>query len=261
MSDQPNCLSTPRRTAISAESIGLSFGNELIVRDVTLNIPPGRFVGIVGPSGCGKTSLLRMVAGLERPTDGTLDVLGGNDGSSPRLAFVFQDSHLLPWRNVIENVRLPLELAGMPLRSSREVVDRVVRMVGLHRDEDCAKYPRMLSGGMRMRVSLARALVNNPEILLFDEPFAALDDLLRQRLNEDVLRLWQDEQWTVLFVTHNVSEAIYLSQEVLIMSPRPGTIQAKVTIPFTYPRDPELRSSGEFARLTGRLSVILRGAG
>ena len=240
-----------------AETLGLSFGSEWIVRDVALDIPPGRFLGIVGPSGCGKTSLLRMVAGLQIPTVGKLSVADGSDGGIPRRAFVFQDPHLLPWRDVVGNVRLPLELADVPLGSSSDVVDRVLRMVGL-RDDDRVKYPHMLSGGMRMRVSLARALVNRPGLLLFDEPFAALDDLLRQRLNEDLLQLWQDEQWTVLFVTHNVSEAVYLSQEVLVMSPRPGSIQATVPIPFGYPRGPELRSSSEFASLTGELSRMLR---
>lgn len=258
MNDPPNFDTATSPVAISSEALGLSFGSEPVLRDVTVEIPTGRFVGIIGPSGCGKTSLLRMVAGLESPTTGTLTVLEDNRRSSPRLSFVFQDPHLLPWRNVVENVRLPLELAHVAPGSARDVVDQVVHMVGL-RDEDRAKYPHMLSGGMRMRVSLARALVNRPELLLFDEPFAALDDLLRQRLNEDLLRLWQEKRWTVLFVTHNVNEAAYLSQEVLVMSQRPGTIRAQVPIPFPYPRGPELRASGEFARLTGQLSSILRG--
>jgi len=159
---------------------------------------------------------------------------------------------------VVENVQLPLELSNRRKDASQSDVDRTIKMVGL-KQEDREKFPHMLSGGMKMRVSLARALVNQPELLLFDEPFAALDDLLRQRLNEDLTRLWQENRWTVLFVTHNVSEAVFLSERVLVLDDRPATIQAQIDVPFSYPRSPELRGSSEFVGLTTRLSRLLRG--
>ena len=182
-----------------------------------------------------------------------------SDGeSSPRIGYVFQDPTLLPWRNVLENVQLPLELDGENTAAATSAAHRVLEMVGL-RTTDYTKFPRMLSGGMRMRVSLARALIIRPEILLLDEPFAALDDLLRQRLNEDLLQLWLSEHWTAMFVTHNVAEAVYLSQEIFVISDRPGTIVTRILVPFHYPRNPALRSDAEFASLTGHLSGLLRG--
>ena len=246
-------------TAIAAESLELAFRGQAAIRDVSFSVPRGRFLSLVGPSGCGKTSLLRMVAGLQQPSSGTLAVHRQNGHARPRVGFVFQDPNLLPWRDVVANIRLPLELDRQPGLGSQEAVNRALNMVGLH-DEDRRKLPRMLSGGMRMRVSLARAIVQRPEILLLDEPFAALDDLLRQRLNEELLALWQQEKWTVMFVTHNVSEAVFLSQEVLVLSERPGKISARIKIPFEYPRGPSLRSRPDYAELTGKVSQLLRGA-
>ena len=228
------------------------------VRDVVFNVRCGEFVSLVGPSGCGKSTLLRMIAGLISPTGGSLQVNAGATDDSRR-AFVFQDSNLLPWRSVFDNVRLPLELRGEPFEKQRTAIDDSLKLIGLKPD-DAAKRPRMLSGGMRMRVSLARALITHPELLLLDEPFAALDELLRQQLNEELLRIWAKQQWTGLFVTHNVSEAVFLSQRVVVMSKSPGRIFADIAVPFQHPRDSELRSTPEFAKLVGEVTRQLREA-
>lgn len=234
-----------------------------ILRNVSLTIPTGQFVSLLGPSGCGKSTLLRLLAGLLKPTAGTITVNGSAPEearrNSTRMAFVFQDPTLLPWRTVAQNLRLPLELQGVPSTEHAALISSSLRLIGLS-DDDARKRPRMLSGGMRMRVSLARALVTSPELLLLDEPFAALDDVLRQQLNEELVRIWREKQWTAVFVTHNVAEAVFLSERVLVMSSRPGTLIADVPIPFPYPRTPELRGTAEFARLTADLSAKLREA-
>lgn len=242
---------------IVADSLSLSIDGQAIIETLDLQIAAGEFVAIVGPSGCGKTSLLRMVADLQRPTAGSL-TLSVTEQSRPPIAYVFQDPTLLPWRTVLENIALPMELTGRSRRESTAAAQQVLTMVGL-RDDDRNKLPTMLSGGMRMRVSLARAVVMQPQIMLFDEPFAALDDLLRSRMNEQILQLWQQQRWTGLFVTHNVGEAIFLSNRVLVMTDRPARIAEIVEVPFPHPRDPSLRSSAEFNRLTEHLSQLLRG--
>lgn len=216
------------------------------LHDLNLEISRGQFVSIVGPSGCGKSTFLRLVAGLDEPTSGELRV----EGHDPLgLAFVFQDATLLPWRSVAHNITLPLELRR---EDADERVAQTLELVGLTDFADA--YPAQLSGGMRMRVSIARALVTRPQILLLDEPFGALDEITRQRLNEELLRLWQEDHWTSLFVTHNVSEAVFLSQRVLVMSARPGRILADIPIPFSYPRSPYLRSAPEFIRIANGIS-------
>ncbi|QDV67233.1 Bicarbonate transport ATP-binding protein CmpD [Rosistilla carotiformis] len=242
---------------IVADSLNLSIDGQSIIETLDLQIAAGEFVAIVGPSGCGKTSLLRMVADLQRPSGGSLK-LSVADRDRPPIAYVFQDPTLLPWRTVLENIALPLELAGKSRREATASAAGVLSMVGL-RDDDRNKLPAMLSGGMRMRVSLARAVVMQPQIMLFDEPFAALDDLLRSRLNEQILQLWRQQRWTGLFVTHNVSEAIFLSNRVLVMTDRPARIAEIVDVPFDHPREASLRSSIEFNRLTERLTQLLRG--
>ncbi|QDS87061.1 Bicarbonate transport ATP-binding protein CmpD [Rosistilla ulvae] len=242
---------------IVADSLNLSIDGQSIIETLDLQIAAGEFVAIVGPSGCGKTSLLRMVADLQRPSGGSLK-LSVADRDRPPIAYVFQDPTLLPWRTVLENIALPLELAGKSRGEATAAASGVLSMVGL-RDDDRNKLPAMLSGGMRMRVSLARAVVMQPQIMLFDEPFAALDDLLRSRLNEQILQLWQQQRWTGLFVTHNVSEAIFLSNRVLVMTDRPARIAEIVDVPFDHPREASLRSSIEFNRLTERLTQLLRG--
>lgn len=249
---------------IEARSICMSFGpDRLALTDVSCSLGAGEFVALLGPSGCGKSTFLRLVAGLMRPTNGSLTV----DHAPPedarrnacRVAFVFQEPNLLPWRTVTENIRLPLELQRVPRREHAMRIGESLRLIGLTED-DARKRPRNLSGGMRMRVSLARALVTQPNLLLLDEPFAALDDVLRQQLNEELVRIWLLRQWTGLFVTHNVAEAAFLSQRVLVMSKRPGMILADVPIPFPYPRQADLRAMPEFARLCGDLSHHLREA-
>ena len=230
------------------------------LRGVDLSIERGQFVSIVGPSGCGKSTFLRLVAGLDEPTAGTLTV----DGRTPKdarreqldLAFIFQDATLLPWRSVARNVGLPLELRE---QTDADRVRQVIDMVGLADFADA--YPAQLSGGMRMRASIARALATNPELLLLDEPFGALDEITRQRLNEELLRLWQEDRWTGLFITHNVYEAVFLSQRVLVMSARPGRLIADIAIPFDLPRDPDLRSTPEFVQLAETISHQLGEAG
>ncbi|HAY82913.1 MAG TPA: nitrate/sulfonate/bicarbonate ABC transporter ATP-binding protein [Planctomycetaceae bacterium] len=243
---------------INVRDVSLSFGSESILQDLNLEIQAGEFITVLGPSGCGKTSLLRIIAGLQLPSTGELQVGGGTQPQRHRASFVFQDPTLLPWRNALDNVRLPLELAGTSRSASISAAEDNLNLVGLQAT-DRDKYPRMLSGGMRMRVSLARALVGNPDVLLFDEPFAALDDLLRQRLNEDIMRLWMQQQWTALFVTHNVAEAVFLGQRIVIMSDRPATIRAVMDVPFSFPRSPKLRATADFAEFTGQLSAMLRG--
>lgn len=216
------------------------------LHDLNLEISRGQFVSIVGPSGCGKSTFLRLVAGLDAPTSGQLRV---SDHDPLGLAFVFQDATLLPWRSVERNVTLPLELRR---QADDAHVAQTLELVGL--TDFAAAYPAQLSGGMRMRVSIARALVTRPQILLLDEPFGALDEITRQRLNEELSRLWQEDRWTGLFVTHNVSEAVFLSQRVLVLSARPGRLLADIPIPFPYPRSPYLRSAPEFIRLVNGIS-------
>lgn len=248
-----------QENSVIAKQVEMQFASgQLAVRNVNLSVRRGELISLVGPSGCGKSTLLRMIAGLMAPTSGTLSVHVGAANDS-RTAFVFQDSNLLPWRTVFDNIRLPLELRGVPFGQQQVAVNNSIKLIGL-KPADAMKQPKMLSGGMRMRVSLARALVTQPELLLLDEPFAALDDLLRQLLNEELLRIWSEQHWTGLFVTHNVSEAVFLSQRVLVMSKSPGTFIAEIAVPFAHPRDPELRSTPEFAKLTGEVSRCLREA-
>ena len=249
---------------IRADQTGLSYdGRSLSLRDVSFSMQRGEFVSIVGPSGCGKSTLLRLIAGLRSPSSGTLTVDCREPGDSgTRTSFVFQEPNLLPWRTVRGNVGLPLELERQTANTPAETdskITQAIRLVGLNAGDD-GKRPRQLSGGMRMRVSLARALVIEPEILLLDEPFAALDDILRQQLNEELQRIWHQRRWTGLFVTHNVAEAVFLSQRVLVMSRSPGTLLADVPVPFDFPREPSLRASSEFAKLVGEVSAQLRQA-
>jgi NitT/TauT family transport system ATP-binding protein len=251
---------------IRAERLGIRFVAEgpATLDGVQFRIQAGEFVSLLGPSGCGKSTLLRLIAGLRQATSGELLVSGlspesARRSSSGRVAFVFQDPTLLPWRTVTDNIRLPLELQGRPRQEHPSLIDEALQLIGLTA-ADASKRPRMLSGGMRMRVSLARALVTDPQLLLLDEPFAALDDVLRQQLNEDLVRIWQQTRWTGIFVTHNVAEAVFLSQRVLVMSARPGRIIADVPIPFAYPRTTELRADPDFGRLTVELTQKLREA-
>jgi NitT/TauT family transport system ATP-binding protein len=248
---------------VAADTVGVTFPGAIqALARVDFSLRSGEFVSLVGPSGCGKSTLLRLIAGLASPTNGRLTVAGLSPAvarrRATRLSFVFQDATLLPWRTAAANIRLPLELAGMTAAERETRVRESLRMVGL--SDFTHRRPRELSGGMRMRVSLARALVTKPELLLLDEPFGALDDMTRQKLNEDLLELWLKHGWTAVFVTHNIAEAAFLSTRILVMSARPGTIAADVTVPFATPRRPELRAEAEFARFVGDVGRELRKA-
>lgn len=243
----------PGDVLVQADSLGMTFDSRHeALRDVNCTVRRGEFVSLVGPSGCGKSTLLRLIAGLLSPTAGTLSVHG-----TQRVGFVFQDATLLPWRTVAGNIRLPLELDGVPRAEQNRAVRDGLQLIGLA-EADGRRFPRMLSGGMRMRVSLARSLAHRPDLLLLDEPFGALDEILRQQLNEELLRMRAERDWTAVFVTHNVSEAVFLSSRILVISAVPGTIVADVAVPFAAPRTPELRSTPEFAALTGEVSARLR---
>ena len=242
---------------VVARNLEMRFAHELVLDDINLTIAPGELVSLIGPSGCGKSTLLRLLAGLHQPTAGTLSIAGAAPSEChTRLAVVFQDPTLLPWRTVAQNVALPLELDGQMTPERQTDIRATLELVGLA-PSDIEKRPHMLSGGMRMRVSLARALVTAPDLLLLDEPFAALDDMLRSQLNDELLRIRRERECTSLFVTHNIAEAVYLSQRVLVMSRHPGRIVAEVKIPFEE-RTPSLRASAEFAKLTGEVSDLLR---
>lgn len=223
------------------------------LQNVDLTVHPGEFISLVGPSGCGKSTVLRLVAGLGSPTGGTLTWQGTHDDRN--LAFVFQDPALMPWANVVDNVHLPLKLKGQGLRSVRQRIQSAINTVDLCGFE--GSYPRQLSGGMKMRVSIARALVTKPKVLLMDEPFGALDEMTRSRLNSDLLHLWEKKHWTVLFVTHNIYEAVYLSSRVVVMAARPGRIVADLPIKAVYPRTDEFRTSSQFNHHCREIMTVL----
>jgi NitT/TauT family transport system ATP-binding protein len=212
-----------------------------------LEVRRGEFVSLLGPSGCGKSTALRLIAGLNAPTSGTVQVAHSDHAARAghSIGFVFQEPTLMPWATVRENVRLPLRLGRMPTAESDVRAERALAQVGLADFADA--FPRELSGGMKMRVSLARALVTDPDILLMDEPFAALDEITRFRLNNDLLTLWRDLNKTVIFVTHSVFESVYLSQRVIVMTARPGRIAAEFRIDAAEPRGEEFRTSNEYA--------------
>jgi len=220
--------------------------------ETSFDVHPGEFVTVVGPSGCGKSTLLKIASGLNPPTTGSVDV------DRTTLGYVFQDATLLQWRTVQRNVELLAELQGMPKDARAKRAAETIKMVGLAGFE--SKYPKQLSGGMKMRASLARTLVLDPKVFLFDEPFGAVDEITRERLNDEVITLFGRERFAGLFITHSIYEAVFLSTRVLVMSARPGRIVAEYKIPFDYPRSPELRFEPEFARLAGEISHELRGA-
>ena len=229
------------------------------VEDVSLRVAPGEFVAIVGPSGCGKSTLLRMVAGLEHPDSGAVSVGDGADGERRALAYVFQDAHLLPWRNVIDNVRLPLELAGVDKDTSRGAARAAIERVGL--TDAAERYPAQLSGGMRMRASLARALAARPRVLLLDEPFGALDEITRHALQAELRRLWRATSVTVLFVTHSIAEATFLAERVVVLTPRPARTVLVHEVALPSERDGSLRTDAAFGAEMRVLQEALRQGG
>lgn len=218
---------------------------------IDLDIRPGEFVTVVGPSGCGKSTLLKIASGLLPHTGGEVTV------DRERLGYVFQDATLLPWRTVQKNVELLCELHDIDKTERRRRAAEAIELVGLGGFEK--HHPKRLSGGMRMRVSLARSLTLDPTVFLFDEPFGALDEISRERLNSEVLDLFKREGFAGMFITHSIAEAVFLSTRVAVMSARPGRIVAEFDVPFDYPRPPELRFDPEFARLSGEISEALRG--
>jgi NitT/TauT family transport system ATP-binding protein len=224
---------------------------------VDLDVGKGEFVSLLGPSGCGKSTALRLIAGLNAPTSGTVGVSHrtGQARASDPIGFVFQEPTLMPWTTVRENVRLPLKLAHAPTAEANARVNEALTQVGLSDFADA--FPRELSGGMKMRVSLARALVTDPDILLMDEPFAALDEITRFRLNNDLLELWRNLRKTVIFVTHSVFESVYLSQRVIVMTQRPGRLSAEVRIDASEPRGEDFRTSADYAAYCREVSHAL----
>lgn len=249
-------LTEPKADAAPAlvfDGVGKIFpdGTEAL-RDVTFDVNPGEFVTVVGPSGCGKSTLLRLASGLDQVTAGRCEVDKSNIG------YVFQDATLLPSRTVIGNVELIAELHGDSKADRRARAAEAIEKVGLAGFE--GHYPKQLSGGMRMRASLARSLVMSPPIFLFDEPFGALDEITRESMNEETLRLFKEEGFAGLFITHSITEAVFMSTKVLVMSGRPGTIVDSFDVPFDYPRSPDIRFDPAFAELSGRVSHSLRGA-
>lgn len=231
------------------------------LQDVNVTVREGEFVSLLGPSGCGKSTVLKTIAGLQSASSGSVKVLGNLPeqlASRPgELSFVFQEATLMPWRTVLGNVALPLELMRVGKTERLARATEVLELVGLQGVS--GKLPRQLSGGMRMRVSIARALVSRPRLLLLDEPFGALDEITRQKLNEELLRLWETLGMTVVFVTHNVFEAVYLSGRIVVMKTNPGTVKGEVPVALPYPRSGEMRVSPEFAGAVAQAMKFLEG--
>jgi NitT/TauT family transport system ATP-binding protein len=220
------------------------------IGDVSFSVAPGEIVSVVGPSGCGKSTLLRIASNLTPPSSGVVECTTDNIG------YVFQDATLLPWRTVKQNVELFAELHGYPKGKRDQVAREAIEFVRLRGFE--RMYPRALSGGMKMRVSLARSLTMKPSLFLFDEPFGALDEITREHLNDELLRLFLHEFFAGIFVTHSVTEAVYISTRVLVMTARPGRLAGEFDVPFSFPRPPELRFDPQFASLAGEVSETLR---
>jgi NitT/TauT family transport system ATP-binding protein len=247
-------LASPAVPLLTFSKVAKRFGDgTTALEGVDLRVGAGEFVSVIGPSGCGKSTLLRIASDLTKASDGTVEV------QTRKIGYVFQDPTLLPWRTVQANVELFAELRGLPKEERRRRAADAIELVGL--SEFARHRPRALSGGMRMRVSLARSLTLQPELFLFDEPFGALDEIARERLNDELLQLYLTQRFTALFVTHSVTEAVYLSTRVLVMSGRPGRILGDVAVPFEYPRPPRLRFDERFARLAGQVSARLREGG
>ena len=250
-------------TVISAKSLDLTFqtndGPVHALKDVNLNVTKGDFVSFIGPSGCGKTTFLRVMADLDQPTDGTITI----NGVSPKAAresraygYVFQSAGLYPWRTIGKNIRLPLEIMGISKSEQKERVEKVLKLVELEDFEK--KFPWQLSGGMQQRVSIARALAFDADILLMDEPFGALDEIVRDYLNEQLLKLWHSTEKTICFVTHSIPEAVYLSTKIVVMTPRPGRIIDIIESDLPDKRPLEIRDTKEFIDIAQRVREGLR---
>lgn len=246
---------------ISMKNVSKVYDNgHTAVQNVDLTIKEGDFVSFVGPSGCGKSTIFKMVAGLTTITEGHIHLFNKEIDSSDRdsrdLAYVFQDATLLPWLNVEKNVRMPLTFQSIKKEEQNKMVQETLELVGLKGYERA--MPRELSGGMKMRVSIARALVSKPKLLLMDEPFGALDEITRQNLQEELLRIWNTQKMTVLFITHNVFESVYLSNRVAVMTASPGKVDDVIDIPLSYPRNSDVRTAPEFSNLVAEISEKLK---
>ena len=245
---------------VAIANVAKQYGNGApVLRGLNLAIPKGEFVSIIGPSGCGKSTVLKLISGLTPPSSGTIRV----DGMTPRnaretVSYIFQDPTLLPWRTVRDNIGLALELDGMSRDRRAAKTNPLLDLVGLRSVADA--YPRELSGGMKMRVSIARALATNPRLLLMDEPFAALDEMSRDHLNEELLRLRAEQNWTAVFVTHSVPEAVFLSTQIVVLEPNPGRVHAILPVDLPKERSAALRTAPEFEALVAKVSHTLRGA-
>ncbi len=249
--------------ALECEDVGVRFRAErrtvTALERITLRVPAGSLLTVLGPSGCGKSTLLRVIADIVPPHTGSMRVLGGTPEAARRarqIGFVFQDAALLPWRSALDNVRLPLEVGGRrPLPPGSKGPEELLALVGLAGWERA--LPHELSGGMRQRVAIARALLGGPRILLMDEPFGALDEITRDRLNEELLRIWQETGTTIVFVTHSIYEAAFLGREVLVLAARPGRVRALVPIDLPEPRRLPVRETAEFMRQAAHLRAVL----
>lgn len=239
---------------VTLRGVSRRFGSVEAVDAVSLDIAPGSFVALIGPSGCGKTTLLRMIGGLDRPDAGTIEC---SVASSAERAFCFQEPRLLPWRSVRANVELPLELAGVAAAERASRAREAIERVGLGDAAD--RRPHQLSGGMRMRAALARALVTRPRLLLLDEPFSALDEVTRQELCEELHRLWREDRFTAILVTHSIPEAVYLADECIVFSPRPARVLHRESVALAT-HAPEVRTTVPFNEHVRTLGTILRSA-
>jgi NitT/TauT family transport system ATP-binding protein len=255
-----NASGAPRSSMaeIALDGVSKQFrAGSLALQNISVGVSKGEFLSLLGPSGCGKSTLLRLVSGLTSPTSGSIAVNGMSPANARELmSFIFQDATLLPWRTVEQNVGLGMELEHAARPARKEKVVRMLELVGL--GQVAQRYPRQLSGGMKMRVSIARALVSRPRILLMDEPFAALDEMSRDRLNEELLRLYLKHQWTVMFVTHSVAEAVFLSTRIVILAPHPGRVAHVVPVELPWPRVAETRLTAAYEQQVAQVSRLLR---
>jgi NitT/TauT family transport system ATP-binding protein len=245
--------------ASQVEFVGVtkSYKGRMVLDATNLRVAKGEFVTLIGPSGCGKSTVLKLISGLTTPSSGTVRVGNLSPKEARRtISYIFQDATLLPWRPVRQNVGLGLELDGVSRTRRMEKTSSLLQLVGL--EQVASAYPRELSGGMKMRVSIARALATTPQLLLMDEPFAALDEMSRDRLNEELLRLRDEQSWTAVFVTHSVAEAVFLSTRIVVLAPNPGRIHADLSVELPFPRTAVLRETPEFEALVGQVSHSLR---
>jgi NitT/TauT family transport system ATP-binding protein len=243
---------------VALKAVSKRYGSTIVLQSIDLSIAQGEFVSLIGPSGCGKSTLLKLISGLTAVSEGSILV----DGVPPvqarkTMSYIFQDATLLPWRNVARNVGLGLELEKVDSEVRKEKVQSLIELVGL--SHVAGSYPRQLSGGMKMRVSVARALATTPRLLLMDEPFGALDEMTRDRLNEELLRLQAEQNWTAVFVTHSVAEAVFLSSRIIVLAPTPGRIAQEIPVELPWPRTSLTRESPEFESLVTTVSRALRG--